>query len=323
MSHAPSQTVLVTGANGFVGRRLCGELARRGYAVRAVVRPGSEASAMAQEVSIVPAIDAATDWSSALQGVDTVVHLAARVHVMRETAQDPLEAFRAVNVGGTEALGRAAGTHGVKRIVYVSSIKVNGEVTTRHPFSPNDLASPSDAYGVSKWEAERVLREIGESCSLEVTVVRPPLVYGHGVGGNFLRLLRLVRRGVPLPFGAIDNRRSMIFNGNLADALIACAFHPCAAGKTYLVRDGEDLSTPDLLARLAAAMGVSPRIWPVPSGILRFAGLLTGRAAEVDRLIGSLVVDDSDIRSDLGWRPPFSVEQGLSETVAGFKSAAR
>ena len=304
------QSVLVTGANGFVGRRLCLEMTRRGYTVRAAVREPNRTFSLAGEVVVVGDIGQHTDWSAAVAGVDVIVHLAARVHVMREKVLQPLDAFRAVNVVPTERLARAAVTRGVKRFVYVSSIKVNGEATTDKPFAPDDVPYPQDAYAVSKWEAEQVLRRVAKEMGLEVVVVRPPLVYGPGVGGNFLRLLKLIERGIPLPLASIDNRRSIIYVGNLVDALIACTARPAAAGNAYLVSDGEDISTPQLIGELARLMRRSARLWPFPSVLLRSAGWLTGKAAEVERLIGFLQVDSSRIRSELDWTPAFAVDQG-------------
>lgn len=312
-------TVLVTGANGFVGRRLCSELLRQGHAVRAAVRDASRADGLTGEVVAVGALGVATDWTKALAGIDAVVHLAARVHVLKEAAADPLEAFRAVNVRATEALAQAAATEGVRRFVYVSSIKVNGEATAERPFSPQDPAQPCDPYGVSKWEAEQALRRVAKATDLQVAVVRPPLVYGPGVGGNFLRLLKLVRSGIPLPFGAIENRRSMIYNGNLAHALVLCATHVNAAGKTFHVSDGDDLSTPCLVRRLARFMHKPARLVRVPKSLLQIAGRCTGKANEIDRLVGSLRVDVSGISSDLAWKPPFSTAEGLGDTVQWFQ----
>lgn len=317
------KAVLVTGANGFVGRTLCVELTRRGYIVRGACRELSHATGLPVEIVVVGDIGADTDWSSALAGVDAVVHLAARVHVMRETATEPLAAFREVNVAGTEGLARAAAVHGVKRFVYVSSIKVNGEATSNKPFAPDDVAKPDDAYAISKWEAEQTLWGIAKETRLEVTVVRLPLVYGPGVGGNFLRLLKLIERGVPLPLASIDNRRSMIYVGNLVDALIACTVHPAAAGNAYLINDGEDISTPRLIGELARLMGRSARLWPFPSTLLRSIGWLIGKADEVERLIGSLQVDSSRIRNELDWIAPFAVHQGLAETVRWFVNQGR
>ena len=315
--------VLVTGANGFVGRALCAELARCGYLVRGAVRESSRAIELPGEVVAVGDLGGDTDWSPALAGVQVVIHLAARVHVMQETAVDPGAVFRDVNVRATSGLARAAALHGVKRFVYVSSIKVNGEATTDKPFTPDDVPHPQDSYAVSKWEAEQVVRRIAKESGLEVAVVRPPLVYGPGVGGNFLRLLKLIERGVPLPLASIDNRRSMIYIGNLAAALITCAAHPAAAGTTYLVSDGEDVSTPQLIATLARLMEKSPRLWPFPSVILHSMGRLIGKADEIERLIGSLQVDSSRIRNKLGWTPPFAVEQGLAETIRWFVNQGR
>jgi nucleoside-diphosphate-sugar epimerase len=314
-----SLRILVTGANGFVGRCVCGELSRRGYAVRAAVRGEDRGRGLADEIVAVGDLGPGTDWSRAVTDIDAIIHLAARVHVMKETAADPLHAFRAANVRATESLAQAAADRGVKRFVYVSSIKVNGEETAGQPFTPDNPARPCDPYGVSKWEGEQVLRRVADATHLEVTVVRPPLVYGPGVGGNFLRLLKLVQRGIPLPFGAIDNHRSMIYNRNLASALIVCALHPNASGKTYLVADGEDLSTRELVRRLATALGQPARLLPVPPRMLRLAGALIGADAEVDRLIGSLRVDSTPIRTELAWSPPYAIADALEETAKWFR----
>jgi nucleoside-diphosphate-sugar epimerase len=209
----------------------------------------------------------------------------------------------------------------VKRFVYVSSIKVNGESTAERAFTPSDTPHPVDAYGVSKWEAEQALRRLAGDKQLEVVVVRPPLVYGPGVGGNFLRLLRLVSAGAPLPLGSVRNARSMVYVENLAHALITCATHPGAAGETYLVRDGEDLSTPDLITRLADAVGKKPRLLRMPLSVLGLAGALTGKRAEVERLTGSLRVDSSHLETTLNWSPPYSVGAGIAATGQWFESA--
>jgi nucleoside-diphosphate-sugar epimerase len=274
-------------------------------------------------VVAVGSIGAETDWSPAVAGVDAIVHLAARVHVMQETERDSLEAFRKTNVAATAALARAAAAHGVKRLVYVSSIKVNGEATARKPFTADDPASPQDAYAMSKYEAERELRTVAAATGLDVTIVRPPLVYGPGVRGNFLRLLNLVQRGIPLPLGAIDNHRSMIYNGNLAHALVACALHSNARGKTYLVADAEDLSTPELVRFIGVGLGKPTRLWSVPPQILRVGGAALGRSAEIDRLIGSLVVDSSPIRRELAWSPPYAAADALTETAKWFSASQR
>jgi nucleoside-diphosphate-sugar epimerase len=318
-----SFTVLVTGSNGFVGRAVCNALTERGYNVRAAVRGPIPALAPPGEMVAVGDLSGVTDWSSAVCGVDAIIHLAARVHVMKENERDPLSVFRRINLEATEGLARAAATHGVKRLVYVSSIKVNGDASSDVPFGSGDPPRPGDAYAVSKWEAEQSLWRIAAASGLQVTVVRPPLVYGPGVGGNFLRLLRLVQRRIPLPLALVNNRRSMVYRENLASALIACATDERAAGNTYLVSDGEDLSTRDLVTRLSRLMGVPARLWPVPLPLLTFAAAVARKLPEIDRLIGSLVVDSAGLRETLRWEPPCTVEYGLSDTVRSFIESAR
>lgn len=304
--------LLVTGANGFVGRALCAELIARGHAARAAVRSGNFPIENAVAVG---SIDGQTDWSAALNGIDVVIHLAARVHVMRDTACDPLEEFRKVNLHGTENLASQAAQAGVRRLVYVSSIKVNGEQTDAAPFSETDPADPQDPYGVSKWEAEQALQRIANETGLEVIIVRPPLVYGEGVKGNFAQMLKVLARGIPLPLATVENRRSLIYVWNLVDALILCATHPEAANKTYLVSDGEDVSTPELLQRLGQAMSRPARLFPCPEFLLKLIGGIIGRSAQVSRLLGSLQVDSSRIRNELGWTPPYTLQQGLLHSV--------
>ena len=306
---------LVTGANGFVGSALCGVLSERGHAVRAVVRSDKNKVEKCERV-IIGELDDKTGWSNALAGVDVVIHLAARVHVMHDTSSDPLAEFRKVNVAGTERLARQAAANGVKRFVYVSSIKVNGEATDGvGKFSESDVANPQDPYGISKFEAEQALHRIAAETGLQVVIVRPPLVYGAGVKGNFAQMLKVLARGIPLPFASVNNQRSLIFLGNLVDALILCAIHPAAVGQTYLVSDGEDISTPDLLRRLGDAMGSPAHIFFCPTVLLKLAGSLTGKADQVDRLIGSLQIDSSTIRRELGWLPPHTILDGLRLTV--------
>ncbi len=312
----PEGMLLVTGASGFVGRALCVEMVRRGLAVRAAVRGKTNDLPVGSEYAYVDSLSSSCDWTSALCDVTTVIHLAARVHVMRETASDPLAEFRSVNVAGTERLARQAAQSGVRRLVFVSSVKVNGERTeSGECFSETDPPCPEDAYGISKWEAEQALHRVARETGLEVVVVRPPLVYGPGVKGNFATMLKVLRQGIPLPLASVRNRRSLIFVDNLVDALICCAAHPAAAMQTYLVSDGEDLSTPELLRRLGHAAGMPVRLFPCPAGLLRFAGKLAGKAGAVDRLLGSLQVDSGKIRRELGWSPPCPVELGLKATI--------
>lgn len=303
--------ILVSGASGFVGRALCGHLKTHGHAVVPAVR---NASGIVDEV-IIGNIDSATNWTTALKVCDAVVHLAARVHVMDDTAQDPLALYRATNTDATLNLARQAALAGVKRFVFISSIKVNGEGRDT-PYLETDLAAPEDAYAISKWEAEQGLWQIAQETGLEVVILRPPLVYGPGVKANFLRLLQIVARGWPLPLGTIRNRRSLLYLGNFADAIRISLEHPAAAGQTFLIDDGQPVSTPELIRAVAHAMGRPERLLAVPVGMLQFAGALIGKQAAVARLTSSLWVDSSLIRSRLDWTPPFTLEAGLAETVA-------
>jgi UDP-glucose 4-epimerase len=253
-----------------------------------------------------------SDWTAALDGIDTVVHLAARVHVMRDTATDPLGAFRRINVDGTMNLARQAAAAGVRRFVFVSSLKVNGEAGS---YTEADVPAPADPYGVSKWEAERALRDLAGESGLELVVIRPPLVYGPGVGANFAALVRAVRRHLPLPLGLVHNRRSLVALDNLVDVIATCVDHPAAANEVFLVSDGEDLSTPDLIRRLAAAMGTRALLLPVPPPLLRAAAAIAGRTATIDRLLGSLSVDITKVRTLLAWSPPVGVDEALRRAV--------
>ncbi len=302
------QTVVVTGAGGFIGLRLTERLLRAGAEVRAAVRRDSAAlERLAGRARLrqfaVGDIGVLTDWSAVLAGAQAVVHLAARVHVIRPSRSD--DGFAEINTGATLRLAEAAARAGVKRLVFVSSAKAED--------------GSGDPYGRSKAEAERLLGDASGGLGLECVIVRPPLVYGPGVRANFLRLMRLIDSGLPLPFGRIDNRRSFAFVGNLADALHACIDHPRAAGQTFAVSDGEVISTPELVRRIARALHRPARLFPVPLPLLALAGRLAGQASAVERLTGSLTVDDSAIRSALGWRPLFSMEQGLAETAAWYR----
>ena len=308
-------TVLVTGAGGFVGSALCARLAERGYRVRAATRSALQGSLPSSVQGIVIGdIGPQTDWTSAVEGADAVVHLAARVHMLRDTAADPLAEYHRINVDGTRSLALAALRGSVRRFIFLSSAKVHGERSVR-PFQADDEPAPADAYAVSKLAAEMELQQTLAGSATQWTIVRPPLVYGPGVRANFLRLMSAVMRGVPLPLGAIENRRSLIYLGNLVDALQACIERPGAEGRTLLVSDGEDLSTPELVRRLAAALGRPARLLPVPVALLRLAGFLTGKSPALNRLVDSLQVDSAAIRNALNWAPPYSVDQGLGETA--------
>jgi nucleoside-diphosphate-sugar epimerase len=312
ISSAPRR-ILVTGASGFVGQALTAALDSAGYQWIAATR-NPQLPADSQHV-VVGDIGPDTDWRAALHGIDCVVHLAARTHVLDDRSNDPYAAYRHINVFGTRALAQQAAATGVRRLIFLSSIKVNGETTVNHPYTENDTPQPEDAYGVSKFEAEEALKRIGTDTGLETVVLRPPLVYGPGVKGNFLRLLRLIERGIPLPLASINNRRSLVGVANLADAIIACIAPPVAAGKTYLVSDGEDISTPQLISRLASAMGMAPHLLPCPSVLLNSGAALLGKRAVAARLTGSLQVDSGRIRRELGWQPRYSLDQGLKSTA--------
>lgn len=309
--------VVVTGASGFVGNPVCRALVDAGMTVVGTVRrpldpvPGATLAAVGD-------LGPDTDWAPALKGADAVVHLAARAHVMGETEADPLTVFRRVNRDGAVRLAEQAAVAGVRRLVFISSIKVNGEVTPPdRPFTAA-TAAPVDPYGIAKWEAEQALAAVAARTRLELVVIRPPLVHGPGAKGNLAAMMRVVDAGWPLPLGAIANRRSLVGVHNLADAIRFCLITPEAAGKTLLVRDGTDVSTPELIAALAALLGRRARLLPVPPALLRLAGLLTGKSAAVSRLTGSLVVDDTPLRA-LGWQPRETLAQGLAAMAAAYR----
>jgi len=317
-----AKKILITGSSGFVGRSLCKRLVSDGCYVRGTVRSLASSTRLPRAVDVVRigSIDSAMDWSKMLVGVDTVVHLAARVHVVKETVANPLYEFRKVNVAGTEQLAWMAGKAGIRRFVFLSTIGVNGNTTHDRPFTEEDKPHPYNPYTLSKFEAEQALLRIASETGMEVVIIRPPLVYGPGNPGNFLQLLHVIAKGWPLPFASIKNIRSFLFIGNLVDAIITCANHPKAAGQTYLVSDREEVATPELLRRLAAAFDRPARLFPFPHPLVRFAGKLFGKSDAVERLVGSLAIDSSKIQRELGWKPPYTMEQGLKETAEWFKS---
>lgn len=308
--------VLVTGASGFVGRAVAARLHDEGMRVRATSRtPAASLPAAVEQVRIGD-LSAHTDWRDALQGVEVVVHAAARVHVMQDTATDPLAEFRRVNVAGTAHLAREAARAGTRRFVFLSSIKVNGEGTSgARPYRADDPPAPVDPYGISKREAEDELRRIARETGLEVVIIRPVLVYGPGVKGNFLSLLRCVHRRLPLPFGAVDNRRSLVALDNLVDLVVTAIRHPNAPNRVFLVSDGVDLSTSELLRRTARALGTRARLLAVPPGLLELGARLVGKRNLANRLFGSLQVDIAPTREVLGWEPPLSVDAALARTA--------
>jgi nucleoside-diphosphate-sugar epimerase len=309
--------IAVSGASGFVGSALVGELAgSANHVCRALFR--------LQPASISPLVDArvvgdlavATDLKEALQGVDVLVHAAARAHVLNDAETNPLEAYRHINVAGTERIARAAIAAGVRRLVYISSIGVNGKRNFERPFTEADEPAPVDDYGRTKWEAEQKLQGFARSSDLELVILRPPLVYGPYVKGNVARLMRIIARGIPLPLASVNNQRSMIGLGNLVSAIVTAAEHPRAKGRTFLVSDQHDLSTPELIRLIARALGRVPNLWPFPASLLFAAGTLTGRSAEVERLAGSLRIDSSAFTAATGWRPSVPIEDEIARMVA-------
>lgn len=309
-------SVLVTGASGWVGSALCSELSRRGIAVVAPVRRALPSFGTCRTV-LVPTLDGTADYCAVLPGIDTVVHLASRVHVMHDDSVDPLAEYRKVNVDGTLNLARQAAEAGVRRFVFMSSVKVNGEETPDgNAFRETDIPNPQDPYGVSKWEAEQGLAKIAAQTGMQCVVVRPPLVYGPGVKANFRALMHAVARGLPLPLGAIYNQRSLVALDNLIDFVVTCLSHPAAANQTFLVSDGRDLSTTQLVRGLAHALGRRPLLLPLPAGLLMGLGQILGKGPAVRRLCGNLRVDSSKARQLLGWTPPVTVEVALARTVA-------
>ena len=312
--------MLLTGASGFVGRAVLDRVVqdRRFEPVIAVRKALSDLPGTTRMVKI-NAIDAACDWSEAVTDCAVVVHCAARVHVMSDASADPLAEFRKVNVDGTLQLARQAAQAGAKRFIFVSSIKVNGEGTRRGaPYTADAEPAPVDPYGISKMEAEQALRLLAAQTGMEVVIIRSTLVYGPGVKANFLNMMRWLSKGVPLPFGAIHNQRSLVALDNLVDLILTCAEHPLAANETFLVSDGEDLSTTQLLRRMAAALGTPARLLPVPAWILECGASLLGRKALSQRLCGSLQVDIGKTQKLLGWVAPVSVDQALLKAAQHF-----
>lgn len=307
-----TRSVFLTGATGFVGSAIAQRLVSEGCALICAAR--DKTASLPPTARVVNCADFTVNdgWQEALAEVDVVIHSAARVHVMNDTESDPLAAFRKVNVEGTLNLARQALAAGVRRFVFVSSIKVNGEGTELgRPYRADDVPAPADPYGVSKMEAEQGLRELAAQSDLEVVIIRPVLVYGPGVKANFLVMMRWLDKGVPLPFGAIDNRRSLVALDNLVDLVHTCMTHVAASNQTFLVSDGEDLSTTALLRRMAKALGRSARLLPVPAWVLVTGARSLGKGALSQRLCGSLQVDIGKTRELLGWQPPVSVDAAL------------
>ncbi|OSN00447.1 MULTISPECIES: UDP-glucose 4-epimerase family protein [Lonsdalea] len=311
--------LLVTGSSGFIGHRVV-ELAHA-QGMECLSHRSQKSGALVQEGVIYQDLSADADWREVLSGVETVIHCAARVHQMQDTQRDSLSLYRETNVAGTLTLARQAAESGVKRFVFLSSIKVNGEASLpHHPFTPHVAQPPQDPYGLSKYEAELGLWQIARETGLEVTVIRPPLVYGPGVKANFRTMMHWIRKGLPLPLAAVKNKRSLVFVDNLADLILLCAHHPQAAGETFLVSDEYDVSTAELLADMAKALGVASRVWPLPPRCLLWAAKALGKAPAAERLLGSLQVDIAHTRDRLGWRPIVTYPQALSLTASAYQA---
>lgn len=319
MAELSKKIILVTGADGFIGKYLCRRLIASGFNIRAAMRgPGSK-NADKHDFVYIGNISGSTDWSQALYGVDIVIHLAGCAHIMNDPRGIFLEFLRETNVFGAEHLARMAVNAGVKRFIFISSVKVNGEGRP-HPYTEEDIPSPQDVYGVSKWEAENLLTSIVSETGLEMVILRLPLVYGPGVKANFRSLIKLASTGLPLPFKGINNRRSFIYLGNLVDAIITCIVHPLAAGETFLVSDVHDISTPDLIKIIAFAMNKKPLMFFLHPFILKALCKVVGRGEEIEKLTGTLLIDSSKIRNLLGWKPPFTIEEGIKKTLESYKS---
>lgn len=320
MTDCSKKNILITGATGFIGYALCRRFHQEGWQVRGAVRSLTDQNRLPEGVRAAPVggIGQNTAWAPALAGVEIVVHLAARTHVTHEIERDPLAAYRLINVAGTEHLARMAADSGVRRFIYLSSVKVNGEGRAE-PYSVQDVPAPEDPYGISKWEAEQVLHQIAEKTGMEISIIRPPLVYGPRVKGNFLALLKAVDHGMLLPFSCIRNQRSLIYLENLVDAIICCVAHQKAAGKTFLVSDGKDISTPELIRQLAEALGRRARLVPLSVTIIRILAKLLHRSSLAERLVGSLTIDSTTILKELNWSPPHTLKEGLGATAEWFK----
>jgi nucleoside-diphosphate-sugar epimerase len=311
-------SVLVTGANGFVGRPLCTALLGLGYRVKALTRSPDVFESDIQNV-VVTNLQIEAPALEVMEGVDTVIHLAARVHIMQESVADELvtlAAYRAVNVAMTLNLARQAARAGVQRFIYISTIKVNGEKTEPgKPFAPDDVPAPQDPYGISKMEAELALFALSQETGIEVVIIRPPLIYGPGVGANFMAMMRLVSYQFPLPFGALHNQRSMLALDNLLSFIATCIEHPKAAGQVFLVSDGQDISVTQLLRKLAYTLNVKARLVPLPAGLIQLIAKVLGRGSVAQRLCDNLQVDNAKTEALLAWKPPLSLDEGLELTA--------
>lgn len=307
---------LITGASGFVGSQLVSKIRCSGLKIQARSAWRLQPKKLDDDYAVVGKIGPLTDWTNALSGIDIVIHLAARVHMMEEVSEDPLTEYRLVNVDGTLNLARQAADAGVRRFIFLSSIKVNGEATAPGEFFTEDLKpKPMDPYGISKYEAEEGLKAICEQTGMEYVIIRPPLIYGPGVKANYLKLVQVVEKGFPLPFGCIENKRSMLALDNLIDFIVLAVNDHRAANQTFLLSDGQDLSSKELVTKIASALGLAPRVLPVPILLLKVLGFFFWKHSGTERLLGSLQIDSSKARELLDWKPPISVDEGIARTV--------
>ena len=316
--------VLVTGANGFIGRALCERMLIEGCKIRGTVRSSINLNDIPSGVYGIQigSIGPDTNWKEALIGVDMVVHLVSPMRLMKDSLSKPFAEYQKVNAMGSKRLVLTAAELGVKRFIFMSSVKVNGEENIR-AYKESDTPAPKDSYGISKMQAEKLIKEISAESDMDFVILRPPLVFGPGVKANFLELIKTVYKGIPLPLGNIDNQRSLIYLENLVDAVLTCMKHPRAAGQTYFVSDDEDISTPELIRKIASALAKPARLFFFPKFFLSILGRLVGKGPMVDSLTKSLTVDISEIKEQLGWRPPFTMEQGLQKTAEWYLNERR
>lgn len=308
--------VLVTGASGFIAKKLCEKLLADGHQVVGTVRSTEHVKNLSSAIDFfqIKSIDSKADWTQSLIGVDVVVHLAARVHVMHETATDPLKEYLAVNSDGTINLAKQAEKAGVKRFIFMSTIGVNGDFSGNKSFTEKDEPSPHNMYSISKKDAEDKLQVMSQNGEMRIVIIRAPLVYGKGNRGNFHALTKVVMKGIPMPLATVHNLKSFIYVGNLVDAIAVCSTHAAAKG-VYLASDGEDISTAELIKRLYRTLGRSPRLFPFPFFLLQFIAFITGKSEVLNRLVNSLTLSNSKIRQELNWKPPYTMEEGLQETL--------
>jgi nucleoside-diphosphate-sugar epimerase len=313
-----TMNILVTGANGFVGKALCKSLNNTEHQIAALSR-----YVVASNVNkhyMLTTLDGNTNYTHPLNGIDVVIHLAGRAHVLNDKSIDPYQAYAKVNIEATKSLALQAAASGVKRFIFISSVKVNGEETTDKPFSEHAKPNPQDDYGKTKLEAEQALSLIAKGTGMDVVIIRPPLIYGKGVKANFKHLIQLCQKPLPLPFGAIQNKRSMIYIDNLVDFIMVCITHPNAANETFLISDDADVSTTNLIKMIRQALDVPILLMPIPQSWLEFFLRLMGKKNLDARLCGNLQIDISKAKKMLRWKPPISIEDGLKATVIGFKS---